>query len=101
MNTDTSNIGVYVLRLENDKWYVGYSADLAHRLDRHTRGGGASGWTRTHKVLEVYAVVRGVGKDYEREATLSLMRQCGWENVRGAGWCCEYLAHPPKALRKG
>ena len=90
--------GVYVLRLEQNKWYVGFSDDVNRRVQKHVRSGGSS-WTRLYPVIEVYSVVPGAGTDYERLVTLSLMKQCGWENVRGAGWCSAYLAYPPMELR--
>ena len=39
---------VYVLRLENAKWYVGYTENAQHRLTNHFRNDG-SAWTKLSK----------------------------------------------------
>lgn len=46
---------VYVLRLENGMWYVGFTRDLAHRVEVHFKGEG-SWWTKCHPPIELVEV---------------------------------------------
>ena len=42
---------LYVLKLENDKYYVGKTRDLESRITAHKKGNGAA-WTKQHRVLK-------------------------------------------------
>lgn len=47
---------IYVLKCEDDCWYVGITHDLNKRFAQHLNGTGAK-WTRLHKpisIVEVY-----------------------------------------------
>lgn len=88
---------VYILRLSNQKWYVGFTRDLEHRLEVHKNGEGAS-WTKLHKPIQLTAVVYG-DKSTERQITLDLMIEYGWENVRGSAWTNCNLNKPPIPIR--
>lgn len=83
---------LYVLELENDKWYVGISSDLTKRLDQHRFGKGAK-WTQLYKPIRV-AYTEDLGMiDYsvaaatETMRTKQAMRKYGTENVRGGSFC--------------
>lgn len=88
---------VYVLRLEDDCWYVGYTVNLLNRLNQHCKATGSS-WTAMHRPLELYSVEPG-DKTRERELTLELMQEHGWRMVRGAAWTAHNLADAPVCLR--
>ena len=83
---------IYVLELENGKYYVGYSLLYKHRIQKHFDGDGSS-WTRLHKPVKVVEILEGT-KDTEREVTLRYMRTHGWENVRGAGYTAIDIRKP-------
>lgn len=87
---------VYVLLLEEKKYYVGYSEQLETRLLSHFQNDG-SVWTKKYKPIEVLEISRG-GKDIEEQKTLEMMRKHGWQNVRGSYWCQINLKFPPKNL---
>jgi predicted GIY-YIG superfamily endonuclease len=91
---------VYILQLEHDCYYVGYTEDLQHRLKRHSAKHKKSehGWLELHPFVSVIYTKDNVTKDYERYATLKMMKKYGWQNVRGAGWTRAVLESPPKAL---
>lgn len=98
LQTDYPHVdsGVYVLRLEGGKYYVGSSEDIHRRLSNHS-----SEWTKRYNPIEVvdtFPAYTGL-KDLEREVTLMYMKEHGWENVRGAGWTKVDMKRPPKALR--
>lgn len=88
---------VYILRLSNQKWYVGFTQNLEHRLTVHKNAEGAS-WTKLHKPIQLHAVVCG-DKSTEKKITLDLMTEYGWENVRGSAWTNCNLSKPPIQLR--
>ena len=85
---------VYVLRLDNGKWYVGHSDNVTKRIKQHFSNRGAS-WTKLHKPLEVFCIVPG-GKERENEMTLNFMSMYGRDNVRGGGYAYVKLlpTHP-------
>ena len=91
---------VYILQLEGDNYYVGLTTQRGYpwRTQAHFNREG-SAWTRLHKPLKVLETKPG-GKDIEREETLRMMRQHGWEKVRGAAWTACNLRLPPVALRE-
>lgn len=85
----------YVLELEDGKFYVGVSSNLNVRFGSHWTGHGAR-WTRKHRPIGIHKVILG---NKEKEVTLSMMKERGWENVRGYSWCQVDLKQPPICLR--
>ena len=86
---------VYVLALENQCWYVGYSAaeNVQCRVASHFLSGGAL-WTRLHKPIQVVSVQPGCTL-LENLICISLMCKHGFEKVRGGSYCqLEMLAAP-------
>tara|TARA_R110001606_G_scaffold363029_1_gene516955 strand:+ start:942 stop:1313 length:372 start_codon:yes stop_codon:yes gene_type:complete len=78
---------VYVLRLENDKYYVGITDCLEKRLYRHIRGYGSK-WTSVNKYVEVVKCYKTLNATFdEKYYTLLYMYLHGIENVRGWRWC--------------
>lgn len=75
---------VYVLRLEQDWYYVGWTEQLPHRLFQHFNGRG-SAMTKAFPPIEVVDVVVG-GKDKEREVVARYLEQ-GYA-VKGGHDCC-------------
>lgn len=89
--------GVYVLRLEQGKFYVGASRNIQRRIENHN-----SVWTQKYKpesVDDVFPAKEQI-KELEREVTLMYMKRYGWENVRGAGWTKTEMENKPKPLRE-
>lgn len=43
---------IYVLKLENDKWFVGISTNPERRYNQHVRGRGDP-WTKKHKPIKL------------------------------------------------
>jgi len=78
-------MSVYVLELENNKYYVGYKDKGIIRAENHFTQGGSSAWTRLHKPIKIISFVDG-SKELEKSTTLEYMIKYGWKNVRGAGW---------------
>lgn len=85
----TSNVFMigYVLKLQNDCWYVGITKNLNKRLYQHWNGEGAY-FTRKHKPLELVEsyIVPADYNVWEHAKTLELMARFGFYKVRGATW---------------
>ena len=79
---------VYVLALNNGKYYVGNTLHLTDRLAAHEHGG--STWTTLYRPLQVIDVFEG-NAFAETVKTKELMEQHGIQNVRGGPWCTEVL----------
>jgi len=73
---------LYVLQLENNKWYVGKTSDVAKRFKEHQSGKG-SAWTTVNKPLFIVES-RPLKDAYdETNTTKELMKKYGIDNVRG------------------
>jgi hypothetical protein len=99
MNREVSNLFTYVtyvLKLEEDKWYVGLTANLKQRLTQHFTGDGAK-WTKLFKPVEVVELYSG---DREQEITERLMCQYGYRMVRGGNYCMVRDLTPKQMKRK-
>jgi hypothetical protein len=83
---------IYVLLLEGDKYYVGYSGDIHRRLYEHFNGRGSI-WTKRYKPLRLVEMLPG-GKGVEKEKTLEYMRNFGWQHVRGGPYTQISLTMP-------
>ena len=80
----------YVLKLEEDKFYVGITYNLNLRYAQHKAGDGAL-WTKAYKPISIFAVEMDVEKDWENKMTLDMMQKHGIDNVRGGSWCRETI----------
>ena len=76
---------LYVLKLENDKYYVGKTQFVAQRYKQHLEGSGAA-WTKKYKPVKLMEV-RDMKTDHdETNLTKDLMKKYGVENVRGGAY---------------
>lgn len=91
---------VYVLELENEKYYVGHTkeTDLKRIMD-HGNTSSSAQWTKRHKPKRLVRLFPGSTLDEDR-ITLHAMEVYGWTNVRGGKWCRVDLVHPPKELER-
>ena len=82
---------IYVLELENSKFYVGSTTKLRQRVRQHFDTTGGSLWTRLHRPIRVVETHRFISKKYylgfEAQVTARYMQQYGIQNVRGAMFC--------------
>lgn len=75
---------IYILKCQNDKWYVGRTDDLGNRLRQHFDGKGSE-WTRLYKPIKMIEKIEGDNFD-EDKYTLKYMDKYGIDNVRGASY---------------
>lgn len=93
-----SRPSVYVLRLVQNKFYVGKTRNRVsetRRLLAHMRGKGAW-WTRKYPPVEVLEVHHDCDDFDELKFTLNMMYEHGIDNVRGAEYVSEYLTPEQK-----
>ena len=87
---------VYVLRLENGKWWVGKTTNIKRTLEK-IRNGKGSPWTVINRLIKLEELRE---KADLKEVTLEYMGNYGWENVRGYAWSQWNMKYPPKELRQ-
>lgn len=74
---------LYILELENSKFYVGVTEDIRRRLTEHKEGKGAS-WTAKHKPIRLFWTLPDASHADEELYTLKMMKYYGICNVRGS-----------------
>jgi hypothetical protein len=89
---------VYTLRLRDNCWYVGFSADPETRIASHFLGRGAR-WTQLHPPLAVESLQPGDEK-LEDVVTIALMAQRGFQLVRGGRYVAVDMPLPPPPIIK-
>ena len=87
---------VYVLELQDNCRYVGYSADPETRIACHFLGRGAR-WTQLHPPIAVESLQPGT-KKLEDVITLALMVKHGFQRVRGGQYVIVDLPVPPPPI---
>lgn len=80
---------VYVLQLENNKWYVGKTQNITKRYEQHMKGKGAV-WTKMNKPICVHSLSED---EQEDQVVIRTMKEYGITNVRGGSFCKEYLTN--------
>jgi len=76
---------IYILKLKNDKWYVGKSNDPEKRFKDHLERKGSE-WTRINKPLEIVNMFEMTSPFDEDKTTKELMLEYGINNVRGGSY---------------
>jgi hypothetical protein len=88
---------IYVLLLEQNKFYVGFSdRPIGERFNEHCHDQGSK-WTTLYRPVQVLITQPG-GIEEENEMTLRMMEKYGWWNVRGGCWCKVDMQFCPPAL---
>ena len=77
---------IYVLLLEQGKYYVGKTTNPEFRLERHFNSGGSE-WTIKYKPIKVLEIIRDCDDYDEDKYTRKYMDKFGIENVRGGSFC--------------
>jgi hypothetical protein len=84
---DFSKTNIYVLKLQEDKYYIGKTYKLiSERYIEHCKGHG-SAWTRRFQPIEVIEEYNDVNEFEEDKITKIYMAKYGIDNVRGGAYC--------------
>ena len=76
---------IYVLQLENRKYYVGKTHNPRFRLDKHFNSSGSK-WTKLYKPLRVLEIIPDCDDYDEDKITRQYMDKYGINNVRGGSF---------------
>lgn len=77
---------IYILELENKKYYIGKTRNPDFRLNQHFNVNG-SVWTKKYKPKKVLEIIPNCDNFDEDKYTLKYMEQYGINNVRGGTFC--------------
>jgi len=77
---------IYVLQLEQGKYYIGKTSNPDFRIEQHFLSGGAA-WTTKYKPLNVVEIIPDCDDYDEDKYTRRYMDKYGIENVRGGSFC--------------
>lgn len=90
---------IYILKLSNNKWYVGKSVDPIKRYKDHVNGCG-SAWTTLHKPIYIEEIVESTSPFDEDKITKEYMSKYGIDNVRGGSYVQTELSEIQKDALK-
>jgi len=76
---------IYVLKLENNKYYIGKTDNPKIRLSDHFNCNGSE-WTKKYKPLEIIEIIPDCDKYDEDKYTKIYMDKYGIDNVRGGSY---------------
>lgn len=94
-----NNYYIYVLELNDDKWYVGKSKFPVHRATAHFHSSvPASAWTSMYEVRRVVSIHECTNRFDEDVRVLELMSEHGVENVRGGSFSQIVLDHHSRTV---
>ena len=97
-NSSSNNKYVYVLFLGNSKLYVGYSKNIIERLNTHIEASYFSSdyleknksksaeWVKKWKLKYILKVFENADEEFENKLTLFLIKNYGWNWVRGGNY---------------
>lgn len=77
---------IYILQLEENKYYVGKTKHPKFRLESHFNAEGSE-WTKKYKPIEVVKIIEDCDEFDEDKYTLMYMSLYGIDNVRGGSFC--------------
>lgn len=96
MEKEKSMQTIYVLKLEQSKYYVGKTGDVDTRIMQHFEGGGTA-WTK--KFLPISIIERHIGDGHDENSWVKrYMQKYGIENVRGGSYSSVQLPQDTKKL---
>ena len=88
---------VYVLKCQNNSWYVGQTTALQVRICEHFAGSGAQ-WTTLNRPVSVVEAIEcpdGSGLALEAAKTAEYCMKYGWRKVRGSSFTRPDAPGPP------
>ena len=77
---------IYILKLSNNKYYIGKTNNPKFRLKTHFDSNG-SAWTKKYKPVKIEKIIPKCDDYDEDKYTLKYMEKYGIDNVRGGSFC--------------
>jgi hypothetical protein len=90
---------IYILRLEQDKYYIGKTKNPTFRVEQHFASSGSM-WTKKYKPLNVFEIIADCDDYDEDKYTIKYMETYGINNVRGGSFCEIKLSNKNKITLK-
>jgi hypothetical protein len=91
---------IYVIHLQNDKYYIGKTTNPHFRIETHFTNNGAE-WTKLHKPIKILELIPNCDDYDEDKYTYKYMDKYGIDNVRGGSYTSPILdAETKKQLVK-
>ena len=84
--TNERKLSIYILLLEDNKYYVGKTYNINMRLEQHNTSKGSL-WTKKYKPIKILKIISDCDDFDEDKYTLNCMKTYGIENVRGGSFC--------------
>ena len=81
---------IYVLQLQNDKYYVGKTLNPHSRIETHFTNNGSE-WTKLHKPIKLLELIPNCDDYDEDKYTYKYMDKFGIDNVRGGSYSTPVL----------
>jgi len=78
-------VSIYCLKLKDNKYYVGKSANVISRINNHYNNNGCY-WTQKYKPIETLFIYNDCDNYDEDKYTKMMMGKYGIENVRGGSY---------------
>ncbi len=91
------NMNIYILKQENNKYYIGKSKNVNNRILDHFINSGAA-WTRKYKPISVEAIYQMNSIFDEDNYTKQYMLKYGIDNVRGGSYVQVILPEETKKM---
>ena len=86
---------IYIIELEDKKYYVGKTNNPSFRLEQHFTSEG-SAWTKKYKPKKVIEIIKNCDNYDEDKYTIKYMEKYGINNVRGGSFCDIQLSDSEK-----
>lgn len=77
---------IYVLELENEKYYIGKTLNPNFRIEQHFNSFGSQ-WTNKYKPIKMLEFIPNCDNYDEDKYTIKYMEKYGINNVRGGSFC--------------
>lgn len=81
---------IYVLQLQNNKYYVGKTSHPHSRIETHFTNNGSE-WTKLHKPIKLLELIPNCDHYDEDKYTYKYMDKFGIDNVRGGSYSTAVL----------
>ena len=79
-------VNIYILQLEENKYYIGKTLHTNFRLEQHFNSNG-SAWSKKYKPIKVIGLIPDCDNYDEDKYTIKYMEKHGINNVRGGSFC--------------